>query len=204
MNASAAYAQLLELGVATVETGDVASKFRLSTTAATKLLARLAAARLIMRLRPGLWLLSRTAPSVYTLVEPLSSPFPSYVSLQSALYSHGMIEQVPSIVFAISLGRTRKLRTQIGSFSYHHIAPELFDGFAIGSDDVKLAVPEKALFDMAYMSGGRTREFAHVPELELPNRFRRSLIDRWLARIPASRRRSMTAQRINAILARAA
>lgn len=202
MNASTAYAELLKLGVSSVETADVASKFRITTNAANKLLARLQAAGLIMRLRSGLWLLASVAPSVYTLVEPLSAPLPSYVSLQSALYLHGMIEQVPAIVYAVSLGRTRRITTRLGTFSFHHITPELFDGFSIGRGDVKLADPEKALFDLAYFSGGRTRVFAHIPELELPRRFRRSRLEAWIARIPADKRRTMTATRLRGILDR--
>jgi predicted transcriptional regulator of viral defense system len=203
MNANAAYAELSGLGARTVETADVASKFRISTNAASKLLSRLARAGLIMRLRPGIWLISRTTPNAYSLVESLSSPFDAYVSLHSALYQHGMIEQVPAVVYAVSLGRTQRIRTPVATFSFHHIAPALFDGFVTGRDDVKLARPEKALFDVAYFSGVRSRLFAHLPELELPPRLNRAAIDRWIARIPATRRRSMTASRVHALLANA-
>ncbi|HEX5062327.1 MAG TPA: type IV toxin-antitoxin system AbiEi family antitoxin [Kofleriaceae bacterium] len=190
----------MALGLPTLETADVASKFRISTKAANKLLGRLSRAGLIMRLRAGLWLTSRTPPSAYSLVEPLAAPFGAYVSLHSALYHHGMIEQIPAVVYAVSLGRTRRIRTPVATFSFHHIAPELFDGFKTMSGDVKLATPEKALFDVAYFSGGRSRLFAHLPELELPKRFSRSALDRWVARIPAARRRSMTASRIQSLL----
>ena len=39
--------------------------------------------------------------------EHLASPFPAYVSLQSALYYHGMISQIPAVTYAVSLARTR-------------------------------------------------------------------------------------------------
>lgn len=83
---SEAYGRLLDLGVATVETADVAAALRLSTSAASKLLGRLAKARLVTRLRSGLWLLARNAANPYGLAEAVTAPLPSYVSLQTALY----------------------------------------------------------------------------------------------------------------------
>jgi len=197
---SEAYGRLLDLGVATVETADVAAALRLSTSAATKLLGRLAKARLVTRLRSGLWLLARNAANPYVLAEAITSPLPSYVSLQTALYLHGMIEQVPGVIYLVSLARTQKIATSVGVFSVHHIAPELFDGFESRADGTKLATPEKALFDVAYLSGGRSRLFAHLPELELPARFRRGRLREWTRRITASRKRSMVETRIQTIL----
>src|SRR5262249_51927111 len=157
------------LGVATIETSDAAAALQLSTTAATKLLARLGKAKLITRLRSGLWLLARHAPNPYGLAEALTAPLPSYISLQTALYLHGMIDQVPGVCYLVSLARTQRILTSIGVYSVHHIAPELFDGFETRADGTKLASPEKAIFDVAYLSGGRSRLFAHLPELELPS-----------------------------------
>jgi predicted transcriptional regulator of viral defense system len=200
MTPSDALGRLLDLGVPTVETADVASALRISTTAATKLLHRLAAAKLIVRLRSGLWLLARGAPSPYSLAEALTAPMPSYVSLQTALYLHGMIEQVPSVIYVASLARTQKITTSVGVFSVHHIAPDLFDGFEARDDGTKLATPEKALFDVVYLSGGRSRLFTHLPELELPTRFRRTRLKEWTMRITAPRKRSMVQARLEAIL----
>jgi predicted transcriptional regulator of viral defense system len=203
VNPSEAYSRLLDLGVPTVETADVAAALRVTTSAATKLLGRLAAAKLIVRLRSGLWLLARAAPDPYGLAEALTAPMPSYVSLQTALYLHGMIEQVPGVIYVVSLARTHKVTTSVGVFSVHHIAPELFDGFEIRADGTKLATPEKTLFDVVYLSGGRSRLFAHLPELELPARFRRSQLRDWTRRITAPRKRSMVETRLGAMLQRA-
>jgi predicted transcriptional regulator of viral defense system len=200
---SEAYSRLLALGVATVETADVAAALQLSTTAATKLLTRLGAAKLITRLRSGLWLLARSVSNPYGLAEALTAPLPSYVSLQTALYLHGMIDQVPGVFYLVSLSRTQQIRTSIGDYSVHHIAPELFDGFETRADGTKLATPEKALFDVAYLSGGRSRLFSHLPELELPTRFRTSKLRRWILRVDAPRKRSMVETRISAMLQRA-
>jgi predicted transcriptional regulator of viral defense system len=183
-----------------METADVAAALQLSTTAATKLLARLGKANLITRLRSGLWLLARKAPNPYGLAEALTAPLPSYVSLQTALYLHGMIDQVPGVYYLVSLARTQRIRTSLGIYSVHHIAPELFDGFETRADGTKLATAEKALFDVAYLSGGRSRVFSHLPELELPTRFRTSQLRRWIARIDAPRKRSMVETRVEVML----
>ena len=200
MISSEAYGRLLDLGVATVETADVAAALQVTTSAATKLLRRLAAAQLIVRLRSGLWLLARSAANAYSLAEAVTAPMPSYVSLQTALYLHGMIEQVPSVIYLASLARTQKIATSVGVFSVHHIAPELFDGFETHADGTKLATPEKALFDVAYLSGGRSRLFAHLPELELPARFRRGQLRDWTQRITALRKRSMVETRLRTLV----
>ena len=63
-------------------------------------------------------------------------------------------------------------------------------------NEVKVASPEKALFDLAYLSGGRSRRFAALPELELPQRFSRKELERWLEKITAARSRTMTRQRL--------
>lgn len=39
--------------------------------------------------------------------------------------------------------------TEVGTFSIHHVAPEIFGGFEETGRGAKLATPEKALFDFA-------------------------------------------------------
>jgi predicted transcriptional regulator of viral defense system len=36
------------------------------------------------------------------LPELISAPWPAYVSLQSALHHHGVIEQIPSVIYAVT------------------------------------------------------------------------------------------------------
>jgi predicted transcriptional regulator of viral defense system len=201
MNASEAYATLREVGVPVFETADVATILRVQTSAATMLLNRLAHTGLVSRLRKGQWLIGDAPPNRYALAEHVTAPFPSYVSLQTALYLHGMIDQVPAVVYVVSLSRTQRIPTSVAEYSVHHIAPELFDGFEVRADGTKLATPEKAIFDVMYLSGGRSRVFARLPELELPKRFRRTLLNTWIARIASIRRRSMVETRIAAVFA---
>jgi len=177
-----ALAGLRRLGVPVVTTADAAAALEISGGAANKTLGRLAAAGLIARIARGVWALSDPLDQL-VLPEHLTSPFPSYVSLQSALWFHGLIEQIPSVVFAVSLGRTRRLRTSFGSFSIHRVAPALFGGFETLPSGAKVATREKALLDLLYLSATRTRLFAALPELELPRAFDRRAAGPWIARI---------------------
>lgn len=77
------------------------------------------------------------------------------------------------------------MRTSAGVISFHRLAPELLGGFTVTATGIKLASPEKALFDVAYLSGGRSRLFARLPELEVPRGFRRPLLREWTAKIRA-------------------
>ena len=195
MNASEAYAALLRLGVPVVETADAGALLRLSTTAAAKTLSRLAEAGLIERVHHGTWWLR---PPIDPLRLPpyLTAPLESYLSLQTALHLHGLIEQVPEVHYVVSLARTRRIATAAGTFSVHHVAPEVFGGYEDTERGVRLATAEKALFDVAYLSAGRSRLFTTLPELTLPRRFAKAELSRWLTRIPSERARTLTEHRL--------
>lgn len=200
MNGREAFARLRRLGVPVIDTADAASALGQSPFAASKTLARLAESGLIIAVRHGTWWLDgRVDP--YRLPEYLSAPFASYLSLQTALHLHGLIEQIPEVFYVVSLGRSQRIDTTAGTFSVHHLAPELFGGFRETAAGAKLATPEKALFDLAYLSGGRSRRFTSLPELELPRRFRRAELRRWLDRVPSARSQTPTSRKLEALLA---
>lgn len=163
MTAVGALARLLALGVPVVETADAAAALKQEPSATTRTLGRLADAGLIVRVRHGTWWV---APPVdpYRLPEYLTAPFDAYLSLQSALHVHGLIEQIPAVYYVVSLARTQRIPTTAGVYSVHHLAPELFGGFEQTPSGVKLATPEKALFDVAWLAGGRSRLFAGLPD----------------------------------------
>ncbi len=199
MNGPDALAILRKLGVPAIDTADAAAAFRLSPAAASQTLARLANAGLIHSVRHGTWWLEETLDPL-RLPEYLTAPLPSYVSLQTALHRRGLIEQIPEVVYAVSLARTQRVKTTAGTFSIHHLAPEVFGGYEETSRGAKLATAEKALFDFAYLSSGRSRLFTSLPELELPRGFRRKELSRWLAKIPSERSRTLTKQKLDALL----
>jgi predicted transcriptional regulator of viral defense system len=204
MNASEALGRLKRLRVPAATTADAAAVLGVSGGAASQTLRRLAQSGLVTPVRKGLWALA-DAPDPLALAEFVTAPYPSYLSLQTALYQHGMIEQIPSMIFLVSLARSGRIETGIGTYSVHHVQPAFFDGFeSLPDSGIKLAVPEKALVDFLYFSPTRGRLFAALPELELPSSFRRSAVREWVGRIPSQRLRTIVARRLDQALARAA
>ncbi len=202
MNPTDALAILRELGVPALDTADAAAALGLTTAAASQTLTRLARAGLVRRVRHGTWWLE-DALDPLRLPEYLAAPLPAYVSLQTALHRHGLIEQIPEVVYAVSLAKTKRVKTKVGTFSLHHVAPEVFGGFEETERGAKVATAEKALFDFAYLSSGRSRLFTNLPELELPRGFRSKELSRWLAKVPSQRSRTLTSQKLDELLSKA-
>jgi len=161
------------------------------TSTASRLLARLATAGHLLNLRHGVWAIPGKLDPL-ALPNILTAPLPSYVSLQSALYYHGIISQIPTVIYAVSVGRARVFRTPLGTVSLHHVQPEFFFGFEVmEADGVTMATPEKALLDFFYLSPTKSKLFRALPELELPPEFDVALARRMIQRIPSARRRRL-------------
>lgn len=203
MTAREALARLRKLGVEIVETSDAAAVLGQPISAAAKTMARLAEAGLVHKVRHGtFWIHGPIDP--YRLAPFLTAPLESYLSLHTALHLRGLIEQIPQQFYAVSLARTQRIVTSVGTYSIHHVAPEVYGGYEETDHGVKLATAEKALFDFAYLSAGRSRLFTALPELELPKRLRRAELRRWLAKIPSARARSITQNKLAELLGAAA
>ena len=191
MKATEALAKLQGAGPLALRTAEAMALLGADASAACKILSRLSAAGLIRRLKRGLWVVDRRADPL-AVARFLTAPFPCYISLQSALYTHGMISQIPASVYVVSLARTETRRTPCGDFSIHHLAPAFFFGDeAVGDQGARMASPEKALLDFLYLGPARSRLFAALPELELPRRFSVSRARRMIRRLPAGRRRTL-------------
>lgn len=191
---------LTAMQAAVFDTRDAAARLGIDAAHASTVLARLAAARHLVRLRRGVWAFRDRVDSL-ALPEYLTSPFPSYVSLQSALYLHGMIEQVPAVTYAVSLARTRRFTTPLGTVSIHHVDPRFFFGFEnVGSSGGRLATPEKALVDFLYLAPARSKLFRALPELELPARFSQRRARAIVARIGSAKRRAMVSRLLDRIV----
>lgn len=184
MNASTAYARLLSLGLPVLRTSEAAAALGLSPMAAAQALRRLSAAGLLTPLRHGQVWVPHGPVDPWVVLEFLAAPYPAYASLYSALYLHGVLSQMPAVHYAVTLGRTQLIETTAGTFSLHQLAPEVFGGFATLPSGAKLATVEKALFDLAYLAGTRSRTFARPPELEIPKTLKRTELERWLATVP--------------------
>lgn len=182
-------------------TADAAVRLGVPNAHASQTLARLAATGQLVRLRRGVWGLPKGVDPL-TLPEYLTAPFPAYVSLQSALYLHGMITQVPAMTYAVSLARTRRFDTPLGAVSVHHVQPSFFFGFEDVGDNGRLATPEKALVDYLYLTPARSKLFRALPELEWPKRFRIRAARDIVKRIESARRRTLVSRRLQELLAR--
>ncbi|HEY4768567.1 MAG TPA: hypothetical protein VII26_06510 [Candidatus Limnocylindria bacterium] len=194
-----AYANLQRMDRPVIGTREAAVRLALSTSATSQLLRRLERSRLVRRLRRGLWVL-RPETEPFAVSRYLTAPFPAYVSFWSALARHGMIEQIPRLVYVASLGRTRKIKTSMGDFSIHHLVPELFGGYRQIDEGGHLATPEKALFDTVYVltpKGGQI----HLPELELTAAFADVELAGWTDRIANPRIRTLVRRGLDSALA---
>ena len=144
-----------------------------------------------MHLARGLWVFKERLEPL-ALPQYLTNPFPSYVSLQSALYYHGLISQIPAITYAVSIARTKKYKTALGTISIHHVHPTFFFGFeSIGKSAVKIATPEKALLDFFYLSPAKSKIFRSLPELEFPKKFSIRTARNIISRIQSIRRKKI-------------
>lgn len=186
-----ALSALESLGHPFFETKDVAAVLGVEAGNANKIATRLAKAGFIVRLARGRWALPRKV-SKLAVPEHLAAPYPAYISLQSALYQHGLLSQIPSVTYAVSLARTRRYDTPLGVFSIHHVTADFFFGFEPDlSGSAKIAVPEKALLDVLYLSPTRTRLFAALPELEIPKSFNWTAARRMAGKIRGAGRRKL-------------
>jgi predicted transcriptional regulator of viral defense system len=199
MNQIEALRRLQTLATPVVESRDVAALLRVSTSNATTILRRLARKGMIVHLSRGRWLVIEKIDRL-ALPELIAAPSPAYISLQSALFQHGLVEQIPSVIYAVTPARPRRQQTPLGTISFHRMPPELFKGFDLSSGShAKIATPEKALFDLLYLGPGRSRVFSKLPELTIPPRFQWKRLKEYTELVKSSGRRAYIAERIRAI-----
>jgi predicted transcriptional regulator of viral defense system len=198
MRQGEAYAQLRELGGPVVRTREAAALWRSEEGTARRRLQSLAESGLVVPVRRGLWSIDAELDP-FALAPYLTAPFPAYASTFSALAAHEMIEQIPGRTSLVSLDRARRIRTALGTFDVHHVAPELFGGFVDWHHGGSIAAPEKALFDLVYLraaAGGR----AYLPELTLPERFDHDALAAWGERIGSARLRTLVDRRLDQLV----
>ena len=198
MNQTEALQKIQQLGVPSFETRDVSALLRVTPANASALLSRLATRGFVRRLARGRWSIGAQS-NREQLAEQIAAPSPSYVSLQSALFRHGLIEQVPEVLYAVTLGRARRVRTPSGTVSLHRMSPALFGGYEITDDGTKVATAEKALFDLLYLGPTRSRLFVSLPELELHKSFRWADLAGWTKKIPGKSRRAFVEKKLAAL-----
>lgn len=171
MRAIEALTLLRQAGAPAMSTSDAAMLLGMKSSHASRVLERLAEARQVVRLKRAVWGFPDMLDPLQ-LPELLAAPQASYISLQSAMFFHGMVSQIPNVVYAVSPARTRRWETPLATVSIHHLDPTFFFGFElVQSGKFKMATPEKALLDCLYLMPAKSRLFASLPELELEGIF---------------------------------
>lgn len=196
MTLTGAWEKLQTIGPPVFRSADAALHLGVRPAHASQIMARLARHGMVWRIKRGLWVWAKTDP--LAIVSHLTAPLPSYVSLQTALYYHGMISQIPDVIYCVSLARTRRYRFPGGLISVHHVPARWFFGYEPSPNgSVALASPEKALLDFLYLGPAKSRLFAALPELSFPAGFSRKRLAAMVAQIPDHKRRTFVRNRID-------
>lgn len=197
MNSSVAFAKIMALNMPLFKTHDIAALLNMNTDATSKLLDRLCQTQLIKKLIRGVWSLPRVDPLL--IPEFLTMPYPSYVSLQTALFIHGVISQIPEKIYTVTLDRTKQIKTPLATFSFHRIDARFFFGFELkGSQQIKIATKEKALLDILYLTSAKSKLFTYLPELDL-NGFNKTQLKKCLKKIQDKKRQTLVKNRLEEI-----
>ena len=190
MRSSTAYVTLKGIGPFVV-TAEAAAAMRESSSAAVRTLRTLERDGLARNVRHGIWEVAERSPDPRTLAVVLTRPLPAYVSFDSALAEHGVIDEIPRRIAVATLGKARTVPTALGTFEFHHIPPELWTGFVRRSDEFYLASVEKAIFDTVYVECARGRPLPRLPEIEEGTPVDRALLEDWTSRIRSARARTL-------------
>ena len=187
---------LKDLETPLIETRDVAQMLKISVSLAGKHLESLSQQKFLKKITRGRWLILGKEFDTLQIAEFLVAPQESYISLHTALFYHGLIEQIPSRIYAVTLDRTRIVETPMGIISFHHAQPDFFFGYEYLKPYLKLATPEKALVDYFYYSPARSRQFTKLPEVEISKNFSWKKLREHCERIPSARTRALVKDKI--------
>lgn len=75
---------------------------------------------------------------------------PMGISLESALFLHGVLDQSPQTVTCVTTNKPKVFETGLGTIEFHQLAPALFFGYEL-LDGSPVATPEKAALDLMYL-----------------------------------------------------
>lgn len=172
-----------------------------NTTQALNYLSR---KKIILKISRGIWGLEIGSErlSAYMVIPFLLHSHRAYVSFISALHLHGIIEQIPQITTLASTNHTKIIRTKLGAFYIHKIAPSFFKGFNWykGTGSFLIAEPEKALIDCLYMSTRKKKQFGYFPELHFPKSFSFNKAKRWANSIPDGKIRASVIKKLDKLI----
>ena len=112
-------------------------------------LKRLTDNNYIIRLFKGQYALLNNEISTEEVAQKIY--YPSYVSFQSALFIHGIVDQGPNQIFLATTNRQKALSIFGTQIQFNHIKPSLYFGYVLDKN-IFMATPEKAVCDMLYLN----------------------------------------------------
>jgi hypothetical protein len=124
----------------------------------------------LIKLKNGIYLFADKKESVLKEHVAFNICQPSYVSLEWALSSYGLIPEMVYNVTSITARATREYNNDFGGFIYRHVKKELFFGYTKivkNGQTFLLAEPEKALLDYLYLNAHKIKTEDDVEELRL-------------------------------------
>jgi predicted transcriptional regulator of viral defense system len=175
---------------------EATSVWQVSPSSASETLSRLAKSQVIRNVRQGIWSIGSKTPDPFEVAPVLVRPYPNYVSMYTALFRHGMIDQIPRAIDVMSLGRPKRLSTSIGTFAIHHINIESFGGFeGQGENRSGLATLEKALVDTLCVLSVRSATVT-LPEIDFPADFNFQSMWKWVDMVRSPRLKTIVTRNL--------
>lgn len=194
MNLLDALQQIKELNISVLTSNDVATLLNITPSYASHTMRKLQQTGTVFRLKKSLWGLTGKLDR-FALPGYLCAPMPTYISLHSALHIHGIIEQIPEVIYAVSTSQTHRYETEVAVVSIHHLHPDFFFGYAVSEDPmIKIATAEKALIDYLYLQPAKSKLFYALPEIDT-SALSLDLAREYIEKIPYSKRRKMVESR---------
>ena len=176
-----------------------------SLSAVTQSLNNLVREGAVAKISRGVWMREGgEAVSPYAVIPYLFPRHRAYVSFVTALHIHGIIEQIPQVTELASTSHAITIRTNLGVFYTHHIAPSFFSGFGWhkGNSGFLIAEQEKALIDSLYLSAHKKRRFGNFPELHFPDSFSFKRARAWANKISNKTTRTYVLKKLDDIKSR--
>lgn len=155
----------------------------------------------IIKIYRGIWAQAGSDSLSPYVVVPFLFPR-GYVSFLTALNLYGIIEQIPRVVMIASTMHSRVVKTAIGVYSVHRIAPSFFCGYNWYKNQghFLIAEPEKALIDCLYISAYKKKQFGYFPELHFPPEFSFKRAEQWIKKIPRGQIRIYVQKKLNVLI----
>lgn len=84
---------------------------------------------------------------------------PSYISLEYALYHHGLIDQIPETITLVTPGKSQVIECNGKVLEYSHLREDLYSGYEVVGNAL-IATKEKAVLDELYLIRWGKRSFS--------------------------------------------